>query len=137
LITKPKKQGGNMRIYILLNHVPTEEQVKDLRQKGFNEFVEPTDQIKKIWSNIDPYLNEMSRNKLASIIIDEIVENKANAVWIQGENGMVFSIVSILLSYGINCYYATSKREVNEVQMPDGVQKTSIFRHVQFLKYTL
>jgi len=126
-----------MRIYILLNHVPTEEQVKDLRQKGFNEFVEPTDQIKKIWSNIDPYLNEMSRNKLASIIIDEIVENKANAVWIQGENGMVFSIVSILLSYGINCYYATSKREVNEVQMPDGVQKTSIFRHVQFLKYTL
>jgi len=126
-----------MKIYILLNHVPTEEQVKDLRQNGFNEFIEPTDQIKKIWSNIDPYLNEMSRNKLASIIIDEIVENKANAVWIQGENGMTFSIVSILLSYGINCYYATSKREVNEVQMPDGVQKTSIFRHVQFLKYTL
>jgi biotin-(acetyl-CoA carboxylase) ligase len=126
-----------MKIYILLNHVPTEEQVKDLRQNGFNEFIEPTDHIKKIWSNIDPYLNEMSRNKLASIIIDEILENKANAVWIQGENGMVFSIVSILLSYGINCYYATSKREVNEVQMPDGVQKTSIFRHVQFLKYTL
>jgi hypothetical protein len=66
------------------------------------------------------------------------VENRTNAVWIQGENSMVFSIVSILLSYGINCYYATSKREVNEVQMPDGsVQKTSTFRHVQFLKYTL
>jgi len=127
-----------MKIYTLINHVPTEEQVKDLRQKGFNEFVEPTDQIKKIWSNIDPYLNEMSRNKLASIIIDEILENKANAVWVQGENGMTFSIVSILIPYGINCYYATSKREVNEVQMPDGsVQKTSIFRHVQFLKYTL
>jgi NAD(P)H-flavin reductase len=127
-----------MKIYILLNHVPTEEQIKNLRQNGFIEFIEPTDQIKKIWSNIDPYLNEMSRNKLASIIIDEILENKANAVWIQGENGMIFSIVSILLSYGINCYYATSKREVNEVQMPDGsVQKTSIFRHVQFLKYTL
>jgi len=125
-----------MKIYTLINHVPTEEQVKDLRQNGFN-IVEPTDQIKKIWSNIDPYLNEMSRNKLASIIIDEILENKANAVWIQGENGMTFSIVSILLSYGINCYYATSKREVNEVKMPDGVQKTSIFRHVQFLKYTL
>jgi hypothetical protein len=66
------------------------------------------------------------------------VESKANAVWIQGENGMVFSIVSILLSYGINCYYSTTKRETNEVQTPDGsVQKTSIFRHVQFLKYTL
>jgi len=36
-----------MKIYTLINHVPTEEQVKDLRQKGFNEFVEPTDQIKK------------------------------------------------------------------------------------------
>jgi len=137
LITKPKKQGGNMRIYTLINHVPTEEQVKDLRQKNFVEIVEPTDQIKKIWSNIDPYLNEMSRNELASIIVNEILEKKVNAVWIQGESGMVFSIVSILIPYGINCYYATSKREVNEVQMPDGVQKTSIFRHVQFLKYTL
>jgi NAD(P)H-flavin reductase len=101
-----------MKIYTLINHVPTEEQIKDLREKGFVEIVEPTDHIKKIWSNIDPYLNEMSRNKLASIIIDEIVENRTNAVWIQGENGMVFSIVSILLSYGINCYYATSKREL-------------------------
>jgi hypothetical protein len=125
-----------MKIYILLNHVPTNEQLQDLRQKGFIEIVESTDQIKKIWSNIDPYLNEMGRNKLASIIVDEILEKQINAVWIQGESGMVFSIVSKLLSYGIDCYYATSKREVNEIQMPDGsVQKTSIFRHVQFLKY--
>jgi hypothetical protein len=125
-----------MKIYILLNHVPTNEQLQDLKQKNFTEIIEPTDQIKKIWSNIDPYLNEMGRNKLASIIVDEILEKQINAVWIQGENGMVFSIVSKLLLYGIDCYYATSKREVNEIQMPDGsVQKTSIFRHVQFLKY--
>jgi hypothetical protein len=125
-----------MKIYILLNHVPTEEQLQDLRQKGFIEIVEPTDQIKKIWSNIDPYLNEMSRNKLASIIVDEILGKQVNAVWVQGENGMIFSIVSKLLSYGIDCYYSTTKRETNEVQMPDGsVQKTSIFKHVQFLKY--
>jgi NAD(P)H-flavin reductase len=125
-----------MKIYILLNHVPTEEQIKDLGQKGFIEIVEPTDQIKKIWANIDPYLNEMDRNKLVSVIVDEILEKQINAVWIQGENGMIFSIVSKLLSYGIDCYYATSKREVNETKMPDGsIQKTSIFRHVQFLKY--
>jgi hypothetical protein len=125
-----------MKIYILLNHVPTNEQLQDLRQKGFIEIVESTDQIKKIWSNIDPYLNEMGRNKLASIIVDEILEKQINAVWIQGESGMVFSIVSKLLSYGIDCYYSTTKRETNEIQMPDGsVQKTSIFRHVQFLKY--
>jgi NAD(P)H-flavin reductase len=127
-----------MKIYILLNHVPTEEQVEDLKQKGFIEIVEPTDQVKKIWSNIDPYLNELSRNRLVSIIVDEILKNKVKAVWIQGENGMVFSIVSKLLSYGIDCYYSTTRREVNEIKMPDGsVQKTSIFRHVQFLKYTL
>lgn len=125
-----------MKIYILLNHVPTEEQVKDLTQKGFVEIVDPTDQIKKIWSNIDPHLNELSRSKLVNLIVDEILKNKVNAVWIQGENGMVFSIVSKLLSYGIDCYYSTTKRETNEIQMPDGsVQKTSIFRHVQFLKY--
>jgi hypothetical protein len=125
-----------MKIYILLNHFPTEEQINDLRQKNFTEIIEPTDQIKKIWSNIDPHLNELSRSKLVSVIVDEILKNKVNAVWIQGENGMVFSIVSKLLLYGIDCYYATSKREVNEIQMPDGsVQKTSIFRHVQFLKY--
>jgi NAD(P)H-flavin reductase len=125
-----------MKIYILLNHVPTNEQLQDLKQKNFTEIIEPTDQIKKIWSNIDPHLNELSRSRLVHLIVDEILKNKVNAVWIQGENGMVFSIVSKLLSYGIDCYYATSKREVNEIQMPDGsVQKTSIFRHVQFLKY--
>jgi len=125
------------RVYLLLNHQPTEEQLKDLEKVyGFFEIVEPDQKIKSFWSNIDPEMNSLERDDKALEIVDDVVKKKADSVWIQGESVMVYKVVKRLEYRNIPAFASTTKREAVEVKKEDGsVEKKSVFKHCRFVNY--
>jgi NAD(P)H-flavin reductase len=125
------------KVYLLLNHQPTEEQLKDLeRVYGSFQIVEPKPEIKEFWSNINPELNSLERDDKSFEIVADIVEKKADSVWIQGESVMVYKVVKRLEYRDIPAFASTTKREVVEVKKENGeVEKRSIFKHCRFVNY--
>jgi len=124
------------KIYILLNHQPTSEQLDDLKQFLRNEIevIEPSKEIKEIWSNIDPELDEKDRIQLASLIAKEIYKNECTVAWVQGEFATTYYLVRQLRENEVLCVVATSKRVAIEEKISDGsTKKTSIFKHCQFV----
>jgi len=125
------------RIYLLLNHEPSEEQLKELEKVWGNfEIVEPDLKIKEFWANVDPELNNLERSDKAYEIVEDIVSKRSDAVWIQGESIMVYNVVKKLEYRNILAFAATTKRQVVEVKKEDGsVEKKSIFKHCKFVHY--
>jgi NAD(P)H-flavin reductase len=125
------------KVYLLLNHQPTEEQLKDLeRVYGSFQIVEPDKKIKDFWANIDPELNGLERDNKALEIVADIVEKKADSVWIQGESAMVYKVVKRLEYRDIPAFASTTKREAVEIKKEDGsIEKRSVFKHCRFVNY--
>ena len=125
------------KVYLLLNHQPTEEQLEDLeRVYGTFEIVEPNSKIKTFWSNIDPEMSGLERDDKALEIVDDVVKKKADSVWIQGESVMVYKVVKRLEYRNIPAFASTTKREAIEVRKEDGsIEKKSVFKHCRFINY--
>ena len=125
------------KVYLLLNHQPTEEQLEDLeRVYGTFEIVEPNSKIKTFWSNIDPEMSGLERDDKALEIVDDVVKKKADSVWIQGESVMVYKVVKRLEYKNIPAFASTTKREAIEVRKEDGsIEKKSVFKHCRFVNY--
>jgi len=125
------------KIYILINHEPTIEQLIELEKTyGNYEIIQPEPRIKQFWANIDPELNSLERSNKADEIIEDIVNKKSDIVWIQGESIMVYLVVRKLEEKDILAFASTTKRQVVEVKKEDGtVVKQSMFKHCRFVHY--
>lgn len=128
------------RMLVLLNHALTEEQKKDAQVNlGVVSFVEPSQDIRSIWSNIIPEggLNNEYGKQLKKVI-DWIQVNsmRDDYVLVQGEFGATYYVITYCIINGLIPIYATTRREAVEVIREDGsVEKKQVFRHVQFREY--
>ena len=88
---------------------------------------------------VKPELTTGEVKKLATDYYDQVIsffekqkiENKQNAVHIQGEFIFVFHLVTLLKKANINCVASTSERDIQQV----GNKKIINFNFIQFREY--
>ena len=125
-----------MRIYILLDYQPSKEQIQNLLKMGFDEFIYPSNYVKRSWLSISPSMSELQRTRLAVKIVDEIRSQGIQFVWIEGDYGMVFNVVYNLIPFRIECIYSVSIKEPIGIAKPGEFTKEAyIYQHIAFSKY--
>lgn len=123
----------------LTNHSLTEDQKNDaINRFGITEFVEMPEDIKELWGNIPPDLDDSGLDIHIQPILawlDEYLRN-GNVFLIQGDYGATYKVVQIVARFECIPVYATTKRLAEEIKQPDGsIQVKRTFKHVRFRKY--
>ena len=119
-----------MRILIILNHEPLEEQLDELKKMGYSDFIYVKHPM------INPEFEVSDVKKLFRDLANEVyVKSPYDAVWMQGD----FRLFAVILEYcreaGLPLYVATTERNAVEKKMPDGsIRKMSVFKHVKFVE---
>jgi len=127
------------------SHSLTQDQRNDaINEFGVTEFVEMPDNIKKLWGNVPPDLDDSGLDDhlqpLIAWLDDYLVEPdgslSGNVFMIQGDYGATFKVVNIVRGLESIPVYATTQRSTEEVKQPDGsIQVKRTFKHVRFRKY--
>ena len=121
-----------MKALVILNHQLTEEQVKELKEKGYQEIVYLPDELKKEFAGLTPESILPTLREIHNFILRE----NPDAIIIQGHNTIVAYLWYICSTRGIKVLYAYSKRIVEEQKKDDGtVEKKVVFRHEGFHEY--
>lgn len=124
-------------LYILLNHTLTEEQrINARKQLKVHSFVEPPEEISKIWSSVEPE-GELNLERLNKVV-DWLSQNTRSGdfVLVQGEYGATYYVVNYCFQQELVPVYATSKRVYEEKVLEDGsVERRHLFKHVNFRIY--
>ncbi len=123
-------------LHLVFSHNLTEEQKKDAYNNLKCERIIPLPPpLQKIWSNIPP-------DKDIAVIIKEFKvyleasASRGDYILIQGDLGMVFSLVNWCLRRGMIPIYSTTKRTVMEMHKEGSMVKlVHIFKHVMFRRY--
>lgn len=123
---------------IMLSHRLTPDQETELHNRfGVWEIVYLPSELQQRWSHVPPG-GELTR-ELAETFVRFLLDHSApgDCVVIQGEAGLSFLLADWCLGQERAALYATTVRSTVETRSPDGqtVQKTAIFRHVQFRRY--
>lgn len=114
------------KITIVLNHNPTEEQLKELREMGYDEY--EVLQHPTIPPNAEMEEVEGTFNKM-------LWDRQYDALWIQGDYRFFAYAARFCRFYDIPLFIATTERKVIEEPQPDGsIKKTSVFKHVKFVQ---
>lgn len=80
---------------------------------------------------VDPAMNESGLREIADKAAESILALKPAAVMCQGEFGLSFSVIQLLLNAGIPVLYACSERNVYS----NGNIKTVKFNFIQFRRF--
>jgi len=140
---------------VCMNHKLSPEQVASLPM-GERIVYLPND-LQVEWVNVDPMDDERMKNQVNLIFrwiranhrplcmadtmeyqYDVDGSEDEHKVLVAGEPGATLMLVSMLISEGIDCFYATTKREAVETVLPDGsTKKESRFVHIQFRQYKI
>lgn len=125
------------KMYILMNHKLTEEQMEDARKNwGITEFVYLPDNLQALFSSVPPDIDDLRSyaEPLKDFIVNNVTTN--DVVLITGEFGLTYFLVTLCKLYRFKCVYATTARETIEERQSDGsVVKKSIFKHIRFRMY--
>ena len=124
-------------LLVLFNHTLTPSQERDARSSlGINKIVLPTDEIKRVWSQVPPDL-ETLWDYLAPVrswLAD--TASPGDFVLVQGESGATFLVVNFCLENGLIPVYSTTERRAVEEHLSDGgVELRHTFCHVHFRQY--
>ena len=124
-------------LFVMMNHTLTAEQMKDAEcWLGVEKVRCMPENLKKVWENIPPELPEIRHLLVPFEKWLEGAARKNDVVLIQGDFGVCYLMVNLVLKKGLVPVYATTKREVVEVPQADGSVRTERhFRHVMFRKY--
>lgn len=126
------------KCFVVLNHRPSEDQLKELRDKfKATEMIELPNELKRIWGQIPPEGSTYPSDHLTPIT--DWIKKQARTgdiLWFQGEVASCMILRNYAREWSLLPLHATSKRESVEVVKPDGsVEKRSIFKHVNFRLY--
>ena len=124
-------------LFVVMNHRITDAQVKDAAQTlGVEKIVNMPENLKKVWENIPPELPEIRHLLVPFEKWLEGAARKNDVVLIQGDFGVCYLMVNLVLKKGLVPVYATTKRVAHDIQQEDGSVRTERhFRHVLFRKY--
>ena len=124
-------------LFLLFNHVFTPDQQTDAtRSLNIGRVVSlPTD-LQELWSAIPPDVDELAPI-LAPIKSWLLLEaNPNDFVLIQGDFGATYLMVNFAFENGLLPVYATTERQAEEIQQPDGsIILTHHFCHRRFRVY--
>ena len=85
--------------------------------------------------NVSPSATKQEVEALAQASVDAIMEKCPDAVMVQGEMTLVFSVVSKLKEMGVTVVAATTERVVEIKEVNGETIKTSVFKFIQFREY--
>ena len=121
---------------LLFSHKLTVSQKEDaVKNWGIQSFISLPEDLQKIWSNIDPDLENLHDLLLPVYTFLNDVADDGDIVLIQGDFGACYNLVQHAESKTLVPVYATSKRSVEEyIENGENIKK-SIFAHRRFRKY--
>lgn len=125
------------KLILVFSHKLTRAQIMEAGLKlGLKDQLYLPDDLQRIWSNIDPEIEDLSSfiRKIEDFILS--VYQAGDKVLVQGDFGATFQLVFRLMNQGIPCVYSTTRRVVEEVLDGDHVVKQSRFEHVRFRIYS-
>ena len=124
------------KVFVLTNHVTTEEQVADLKENWhIREVCELPADLKKIWGTVPPQAESIG-DYIQPVLTWLQSECKASdVVWVQGEWGATVTVLLWCKQNGIQAIYSTTGRMATETRTENGVVLTHVFKHVRFRKY--
>jgi len=126
-----------LKLLLLFSHELTDEQEVNAKETfGINNFIYMPDNIKKIWANIPPELENI--RDYIQPVLDWVEETKADGdyILIHGDPGATFIAVNEAHRLGLIPIYATTKRVSIEEKDNDGnIRIMKIFKHVRYRKY--
>ena len=123
------------RTFCLLNHILTQKQLDELKQKfGSTEIVYPEESLSTLWSQIPP---EKSNADIISSVVSWLKRNaeRGDLFIVQGEFGSTFTLADFALKNGLVPIYATTRRIAKETRSGETVHREYIFEHVCFKEY--
>lgn len=123
------------RAFCLLNHILTEKQVSELKEKfGVKTIVYPSESLSKKWSQI-PATPKIDTNVISSTVQWLSVAQPDDILIVQGEFGSTFVLVDYALKNALVPVHAVTKRVSEEKLIENRIIKQHIFEHVCFRKY--
>lgn len=124
------------KLLVLMSHKMTDMQIEDAYKTfDIKEIIESNQDIKNIWSNIEPKSSlDLSRLDLVIKWI-EVNSQKGDYILVQGEFGATFYIVDYCFKSQRIPVYATSERRVIEERDGEKITTKRIFAHERFREY--
>lgn len=125
------------KVFCLLNHTLTKQQIRELKDiYNCNNVIYPPSKLSKQWAQIPPTKN-IDKEIVASVIawLKNEKAQKCDLFIIQGEFGYTFILVDYALRENLIPLHAVTKRVEKEKQIGEKVYKTYVFEHICFRKY--
>lgn len=118
-------------MFINFTNHPSSHWDKKQRQEAeyFGEIVDEP------FPEISPMATSEEIKNIAKQYAQKIIDKEPNCVLCQGEFGITYHVVSILLQHGIKVVAACSERQVKEVYRNGCTEKTVVFEFVQYREY--
>ena len=129
--------SSGCKVVLLFSHTLTSDQMEELNRRwNVSKVIHLPQELQRLWSEIPPSLESLSDYLRPIFDWFEHVANPGDISLIQGDFGAVYLMVRKALDLGLVPLYATTRREVHEVSMPDGsVRQERVFRHERFRVY--
>ena len=124
-------------MFLLFSHKLTKEQIIEAENRfEIKDFIHLPKNLQKTWSAVPPY-GPIHRNYLKNI--KKFIQKnrgKENYIFIQGEPGLVCSMVHWAFDNDYIPVYATTERVYTREEHKDGsIINTHVFKHVNFRLY--
>lgn len=125
------------KVLNITNHELTKDQIVDLRATlGVQEedIQQLTDDLKQKFSAVKIETYQRHLEEIINYAKNHLVSGDVAIV--QGQMGYTYRIIQELKNYGVMCVFSFTDRVSTETQKEDGsVEKTSVFKHIQFIEY--
>ncbi|RAL25614.1 CRISPR-associated protein Csx20 [Thermoflavimicrobium daqui] len=125
------------KMVLLVSHPLLAEQKQEAQRVWqVKSFVALPEQLQNVWSQITPE-GSFPMDPFRSLLnwLEKETEPQ-DLVWVQGEPGALFLVVSWCFQYERIPVYATTRREHQSTMLPDGtVRNQHTFKHVTFRVY--
>lgn len=124
------------KFFIFTSHRPTIEQEREIKEKYNAELVFLPVDLQSKFSNI-PAEGDLTVEHV-SPLSDFLIEKgqQDDFVWIQGEPGLSYFLITFCRKIKMIPVYATTKRKFENIILDDGSSKNiHYFKHVNFREY--
>ena len=123
------------KVYCLLNHTLTQNQVAELQKTfGATDILYPDERLASSWAQV-PVTTVLDRNVIQSVIAWLSGAEEGDVLVVQGEFGSTFMIVDYALGRGLVPLHAVSRRVALEHREGEKVLRQYVFEHVCFRRY--
>jgi len=125
-----------MKLHLFFSHRLTPDQEEDAKKSlGVEEFVYLPPHLQELFSNVPPQLDSLSEYIEPFLKYLMKNANRKDYILIQGDFGLTVRLVDFSMATGLIPIYATTKRDVVEIEENGKKVRISKFKHVKFRRY--